>query len=219
MKRLIVTLLIAAAVAGCAPLDMSVFVEGARFLDESCEPSGETNLAAGLLDVGPFIAANQQLRYFGHFIMRSELQPLDTVSGGSVLAGTARNEFVATQVNLSYQTTGGWAGGGANEPIYFVVPPASTDSSILFNMISPDPAVETGIKGAIGAGLQDTLVVTFFFEGNIRSSSNAILPMRTPPVSFPIRLFNRAVPTCPVGSPTIKGPCGNAQDDFIYECP
>ncbi|HVE87532.1 MAG TPA: hypothetical protein VND93_31960 [Myxococcales bacterium] len=210
----------AAASSGCAPLDMSVFVEGARFLDNTCAVSGDTNLAAGSLDIGPPLAFGVLPSYFAHFQIRSELEPITTESGGDVLAGEARNEFVATDVLITYSLSTGAGVPQATDPIYFVVPPGATDSSIQFNLL--DPAASQVIANAVGAGTAASLLVTFRFQGNVRSSSTGtLIPMHTPEVRFPITVTNRptTLPTCTSPAvPVINGPCGNSQESYSLGC-
>jgi hypothetical protein len=222
MKPLIAASLIAAAATaatGCAPPDMSVFVEGASILDEACAPASDTELIRGSLDLGPAAAAGVAPIYIGHFGLRSDLEPIVLKSGDDVLAGDALNEFVANNVRISYRLLGGATVPEAVEPIYFVVNPGSTDGFIQFQMLSKDAAAI--IAGAVPNGGDDTVIITFNFEGNVRSSSNGLIPMSTPKVAFPVRLANRTpvVPTCTAPAvPALVGPCGNSQEAFSYKC-
>lgn len=221
MKPLIAVSMIAAAAvsSGCAPLDMSVFVEGASFLDESCTPNSDVELIRGSLDLGPSRVAMVPPVYFGHFGLRSDLEPTVIKTGDDVLAGESRNEFVAEQVRISYQLQGGATVPEAVERIYFVVEPGSTDGFIQFQMLSKDAAQV--IAGAVPAGGDDTLLITFNFEGNVRASSNSFLKASTPKVTFPVRLSNNnpSTPTCAApATPQLVGPCGNAQESFSFQC-
>jgi hypothetical protein len=221
MKPLIAASMIAAAVAasGCAPPDMSVFVEGASFLNSACTKSGEINLIRGSLDLGPSAAAGTLPRYFGLFGLRSDLEPVTTKVGDDILAGDSRNEFIATSVNISYTLANGASVPQASEPIYFVIPPGTTNNTIQFQMLSP--AAATVIGGAVTAGTATTLLITFQFEGNVRSSANGLLPMHTPQVIFPVDVYNQApvLPTCTApATASLVGPCGNSQESFSFEC-
>jgi hypothetical protein len=222
MKPLFAALSLAFAAAlssGCAPLDLSVFVEGASFLDESCNSTGDTQLIRGSLDVGPHIALNSRPRYVGHFGLRSDLQPLETKSGDDVLAGTSRNEFVANSVILNYTLSTGAGVPGATEPIYFVVEPGTTDNFIQFNMLNADAAQAIG--GGVAAGGEAQLLISFQFQGNVRSSTNALIPMHTQTVVFPIRVTNTptTLPPCTAPAvPVINGPCGNSQEAYVVGC-
>jgi len=221
MRTLFAALSIAAVAAstGCAPLDMSVFVEGASFLDESCATTGDVQLIRGTLDVGPHIALNTAPRYIGHFGLRSELQPLETASGDDVLAGSARNEFVADSVILNYTLGSGAGVASATERIFFVIPPATTDGFIQFNMLNT--AAANAIAGSVPANGEDQLLISFQFQGNVRSAANALIPMHTPTVVFPVRVRNTptTLPTCATGStPVIRGPCGNSQESYVMGC-
>src|SRR5262245_2315006 len=104
MRPLIAASLFAAAAAsssGCAPEDMSVFVEQASFMDEKCSPTGDTKLAAGSLDLGISSALGVPPRYAALFGVRSDLEPTVIQTGDDILAGSSRNEFVATEVELT----------------------------------------------------------------------------------------------------------------------
>jgi hypothetical protein len=191
MKPLLAASLIAAAATaatGCAPGDLSVFVEQASFLDQTCNVTGQTKLIRGSLDLGPSAAAVVPPRYYALFGLRSDLEPTFIQAGDDVLAGDSRNEFVATSINITYALASGAGVPTATEPIYFVVPPGSTDSSIEFQMLSG--AAANVIAGAVPAGGQDTLLVTFQFEGNVRSAANGLIPMHTQLVTFPVTVYN-----------------------------
>lgn len=222
MKPLIAASMIAAAAAsssGCAPAEMSVFVEGAATLDNTCVPNTDVELIRGSLDLGAAAAAGVAPRYFGHFGLRSDLESTTIKSGEDTLAGDTRNEFVADHVRISYTLQGGATVPEALEPIYFVVPPGSTDSSIQFQMLSKDAAQV--IAGAVPNGADDTLTITFNFEGNVRAGTNSPLKLSTTKVAFPVRLVNRTPPTLTCAAPavqTVVGPCGNAQESFTYAC-
>jgi len=222
MKPLIAASMIAAAVAasGCAPLDGSVFVEGASVLDQSCSANSSVELIRGSLDLGPSNAAGVLPVYFGHFGLRSDLEPIVLQTGDDILASDSRNEFIADTVRISYKlNTAGTTVAEAQEPIYFVIKPATADGFIQFQMLTT--AAATAISNAIGAGGDDTLVITFNFEGNVRAGANSLLKMSTPKVFFPVRVVNRTpvLPTCTAPqAPTLVGPCGNAQESFSYDC-
>jgi hypothetical protein len=222
MKPLFAALSIAfaaAASSGCAPLDMSVFVEGASFLDESCSSTGDVQLIRGSLDVGPHLAMNTLPRYVGHFGLRSDLQPLETASGDDVLAGSSRNEFVANAVILEYTLGSGAGVATATEPIYFVIEPASTDGFIQFNMLNEQAA--SSIAGSLAPNAEDQLLISFQFQGNVRSASNALIPMHTQEVVFPVRVRNTptTLPACAAPTvPVIRGPCGNSQESYFITC-
>jgi hypothetical protein len=222
MRTLLAASLFAAAAtaaSGCAPMDLSVFVEEASFMDEKCAATGDTKLAAGSLDLGPSAVSGVLPRYIGLFGLRSDLEPNVIQTGDDILAGNSRNEFVATTVTLSYQLASGAGVPTATEPIYFVVFPGTNDGTILFNLLNADAA--RAIQGAVPVGGSDTMLVTFQFSGNVRSASNAPIPMHTPQVAFPINLYrtNPTIPTCtPPGVPTIKGPCGNSQEAYTFGC-
>jgi hypothetical protein len=221
MKPLIAASLIAAAVAasGCAPQDLSVFVEGASLLDNTCAPAGDTQLIRGSLDLGPAAAANVLPVYFGHFGLRSDLEPIVIKSGDDTLSGQTTNQFVATSVKISYALESGATVPEAQEPIFFVVDPGSSTGFIQFQMLSKQAA--NVIAGAVTTGGDDTLLINFQFLGNVRSGANSLVPMNTQPITFPVRLSNNipAPPACPAGtSPVLAGPCGNAQENFGYAC-
>jgi len=221
MKPLIAASLLAAAAAtsGCAPLDMSVFVEGASFLDESCSSAGDVQLLRGGLDLGPSAAAGVRPVYFGHFGLRSDLESTSIKSGDDVLAGDARNEFVADSVRISYALESGPTVAEAVEPIFFVVSPGATDGFVQFQMLSP--AAGTLIANSVPNGGSDTLKITFNFEGNVRGSTNALTKMSTPKVIFPVTLVNNTpvFPACTAPAvPTLSGPCGNSQESFAFTC-
>jgi len=227
MKALLAASLVAASIAssGCAPLDMSVFVEGASFLDSACTPDGTVNLIRGNLDLGPQLALGRAPSYYGHFGLRSDLQSITVQSGDDVLAGNAMNEFIATNVVLSYALNGGpTLFQNVREPIYFVVPPGSagsnTQSFVQFDMLTPTAGQALAAAVAAGSGGQ-TLLITFQFEGNVRSSTNSLIPMHTPSVVFPVDVFNTptTLPTCTAPAvPTIDGPCGNSQELYALGC-
>ncbi|HYV46144.1 MAG TPA: hypothetical protein VFA20_14840 [Myxococcaceae bacterium] len=222
MKPLIAASLIAVAAtaaSGCAPLDMSVFVEGASFLDESCSSAGDVQLLRGGLDLGPSAAAGVLPVYFGHFGLRSDLEPTTIKSGDDILAGETRNEFVADQVRISYALQSGPTVAEALEPIFFVVSPGSTDGFIQFQMLST--AAGTMLANSVPNGGDDTLKITFNFEGNVRGSTNALTKMKTPVVVFPVRVVNNTpvFPACTAPAvPTLAGPCGNSQESFSFTC-
>lgn len=209
----------ATATSGCAPLDLSVFVEEANFMDEKCAASGDTKLAAGSLDLGPATAFGSLPRYIGLFRVRSDLEPNVIQTGDDILAGNSRNEFVATSVTLGYQLASGAGLPDAIEPIYFVVLPGTDDGTILFNMLNT--AAANTLLGSVPLNGQDTMLVTFQFEGNVRSASNGLIHMHTPEVSFPINVYrsNTTIPVCTApATPVIKGPCGNAQEAYTFGC-
>jgi hypothetical protein len=222
MRLLIAALLFAAAAAssGCAPNDLSVFVEEASFMDERCSATGDTKLASGSLDLGPAQTLNVLPRYFGLFRLRSELEPNVIQTGDDVLSGNSRNEFVATSVSLTYSlASGAGVPPTAVEPTYFVVLPGTDDGSVLFNMINT--AAATAIRGLVTVGNSDTLLVNFRFEGSVRSGSNTPIKMHTPEVQFPIFLYHTSATFPPCMSPgvsVIKGPCGNAQETYSLGC-
>src|SRR5262245_2183458 len=108
MKTLITALSIAAAAtaaSGCAPLDMSIFVEEAKLLDADC-PEQEIQLGRGVMDLGPYIAFNpanpRTPRYTASFRVRSALQPVTIESTDAILADESLNEFVASRIILTY---------------------------------------------------------------------------------------------------------------------
>ncbi|HEY8212415.1 MAG TPA: hypothetical protein VIG99_33255 [Myxococcaceae bacterium] len=207
----------AIAASGCAPSDLSVFVEEAFLMDDECA-KGDTILVKGSLDLGPSVTAGSLPRYIGLFRLRSDLEPIVTQVGDDILAGTSRNEFIATTVTLSYNLASGAGVPAATEPIYFVIPPGATNSTILFNMLNT--AAAQAIAGSVPVGSQDTLLVNFQFNGNVRSAGGGLLPLHTPQVSFPITLYQTvpSIPSCSTGVPVLVGPCGNSQEAYTIDC-
>jgi hypothetical protein len=223
MKRSIAALAVLSALAGCAPTDLSVLILNAHPVNDDCQIDDRAvYVPEGFLDLGPAATLGFQPGYIALFSARSELQPISEEVGGDVIASGTRNDFLVNTAVYSYAADPPMAGLPQNQrvPYYTVIAAgAAQDQSVGGNLITNQAA---GIVLAnVSAGQVSELLVTFYYEGRIRSSPVGTIT-RTNQITYPIRVVNSGgarVPTCTAPEvPVITGPCGNSQDSYVVEC-
>jgi hypothetical protein len=213
MKPLLTASLALVFAAGCSINDSAVRILGARPLDvvdeggTECETRDE-QLLSGSLDIAA------QSSYIIQLDMESDLQAINTTSGGQVIADPSRNNFYGRTIFFEYSSTPALTFELEEVPIHFVVEPQS-DSAVRLGLISFKAAQV--LSSAVLPGDVVELAVGLEIRGQLASGQ----PIRTNKITYPITIYNSGFAGCPAGTLLRRnGPCGatGGQDGTVPSC-
>ncbi len=176
----------------------------------ACKAS-DVSRYAGNLDISSGVP------YLLQFKVKSELESITTQSDKDVISGTSRNDFVLTELALSYTTTPALTLAPERVPAYLVLPAGSTaDSWVNATLIGPKAAAK--LADLVAPGDLVTVKVTIQLVGTLASGS----PMKSNIAVFPIDVFSSGFQGCsgPGNKPVPTGACGSpgGQDGAPVDC-
>jgi hypothetical protein len=207
--------LVLTVVAACsAPKDISVRLEGALFLDDSCTVEDfDIYRTGGSMNVA-FTAS-----YIAAFATASDLQAINTEIGEDVLQGPSRNIFYVDRKVLRYISYPDGVEIGREEVPTLGTINAATDAEGFFGMDLIGPATRGEIISRASAQPY-AMEVEVYLKGKLYSGPEG----RTNTVRFPITVFNAPVVCTGVQVQDMdtamqNSACGNVgQDGVVPQC-
>ncbi len=209
MKWILPALALCASVGCAVPNDSPIRILGARPLkpsDTDCA-AFEEMILAGSLDIGA------QPAYFVQLDMQSDLQQIDTSTGGQKLADGSRNNFYGNEMLVTYSSTPALTFEQESVPIHFVIEPGA-DAFVRLNLLSRK-ALDV-LTAGVGTDTID-LRVQLEFRGALASGQK----LRSNTIVYPIEIRDSGFAGCAMGTLLKRnGPCGNwgGQDGIPVVC-
>jgi hypothetical protein len=185
---------------GCITNDSPIRLLGAHPLkvsDTDCAAE-DVQIISGRLDV------SAQPSYLLQFDLESDMQRINTNTGGTSIADESRNNFYANEVILSYTSTPALTFEQESVPVHFVVEPGSP-AIVRMNILTRKAYTVLSQNVLVPSDKLD-LRLQLEFRGYLASGQK----LRSNSIVYPISVFTSGFTGCPANTLlTRTGPCGS----------